>query len=788
MKAKLISAIVVLLMLIGSFGAVGTNTNEDECNCNNHTSLGYSLYDPDDPLLGLVHDENEPPLDEGYIFPEYTVPEIFSWREADIDEETGYGIPGDKNYAPGIRDQARCGSCYAFGALASLEGTINIEDDRYGGDGVDLSEQHIVSCGGSGIFGCDGAYYSSTMNFVSNNGVYLESCFDYSSGSGNVESCGNNECDTPDYRADKIDWHPVDSSTSNIQRALVTHGPLVAAVYVPQEDRSFYDYPNGGHVDSNKVYSHSGSRTNHMVCIIGYNNDWGCWICKNSWGSSWGLNGLFRIAYGSCGINGEASYFTYVSGGDPDVDIGIETPNSGSLWLVDEEIDFTSRAEGDAPPFYYKWDFGDGSNSGGWSRSNDKVTHSYQQEGTYNVELRVKDNMDHISSVDISLDVIQDSPKFTITVTKIEEVDCIDPDPLAYLGIYNEAEWFYEISWKGSDQDSWKSKTFIAPEGDVVYPNKPHMFPVLGGSADIKIKLMEDDVYIPYVDDDDLADISSEPGGGKDDSTPDKAGAIYHLTYDLSSDDQSFELDGSDDGESGAQNDAKFDFTISGEIDETTGNIVSPNDGDYLMPNTDITFEGSASGGYGSYNYKWDFGDGTKTEWLTNSSTTHIYGSGGERTVTLKVRDSIGNGADDTATIDVIVYSNPTLYIKSGSVGDHNYKLELKAYDPDGGDARFGIRPASSDDEDDFDFTGWYEVDIFHEIDVKDYCDGENQVDIIAEDEQGLRSSVETGIESESKEKSSINPLFSLSVLKSLQQQLPLLKFLKFLNEVIFLK
>jgi hypothetical protein len=57
------------------------------------------------------------------------------------------------------------------------------------------------------------------------------------------------------------------------------------------------------------VYQHvsGGARGGHAVTIIGYDNTWGgegegYWICKNSWGSSWGESGYFRIAYGECGL------------------------------------------------------------------------------------------------------------------------------------------------------------------------------------------------------------------------------------------------------------------------------------------------------------------------------------------------------------------------------------------------------------------------------------------------------------------------------------------------------
>jgi hypothetical protein len=39
--------------------------------------------------------------------------------------------------------------------------------------------------------------------------------------------------------------------------------------------------------------------------VVGYDDDHGCWICKNSWGTGWGEGGFFRIAYGQCGIDAQ---------------------------------------------------------------------------------------------------------------------------------------------------------------------------------------------------------------------------------------------------------------------------------------------------------------------------------------------------------------------------------------------------------------------------------------------------------------------------------------------------
>jgi 3',5'-cyclic AMP phosphodiesterase CpdA len=64
-----------------------------------------------------------------------------------------------------------------------------------------------------------------------------------------------------------------------------------------------------------------------------------------------------------------------------------------------------------------------------------------------------------------------------------------------------------------------------------------------------------------------------------------------------------------------------------------------------------IIFDAAASrDNVGIIIYEWDFGDGTTG---TFSTTTHVYNEPGTYSVTLTVKDQVGNGAQDTATITV---------------------------------------------------------------------------------------------------------------------------------------
>ncbi len=64
-----------------------------------------------------------------------------------------------------VRDQGDCGSCYAFAAVAVIEGRYAIKK----GSKVQLSEQQIVDCSPED-FGCDGGLPSKSMNYIKSAG------------------------------------------------------------------------------------------------------------------------------------------------------------------------------------------------------------------------------------------------------------------------------------------------------------------------------------------------------------------------------------------------------------------------------------------------------------------------------------------------------------------------------------------------------------------------------------------------------------------------------------------
>jgi C1A family cysteine protease len=88
-----------------------------------------------------------------------------------------------------------------------------------------------------------------------------------------------------------------------IRTAIFEHGAVATVVAA---DNNFMSYQSGI-FDTN-----TSSDINHLVVLVGYDNNQGYWILRNSWGTGWGEQGYMRIKYGMNQVGSVATYVQVV--------------------------------------------------------------------------------------------------------------------------------------------------------------------------------------------------------------------------------------------------------------------------------------------------------------------------------------------------------------------------------------------------------------------------------------------------------------------------------------------
>ena len=203
-----------------------------------------------------------------------------------------------KSYVSPVKDQGKCGGCFAFAAATVLE-YWSVKDQGFP---KSLSSQLLMDCTSGGRkpdAGCDGGLMEYVFEYGKRHPVALDTDLPYHARLGTcprhsmmshvaVESYG-------------VLMHDDDPhAESHIESLLHTYGPVSVGI----DSTNMDNYRRG-------IFKASMCSKNidHAVTIVGYTDK--AWIIKNSWGTGWGDRGYLYLERGknACGV---AEYIVYV--------------------------------------------------------------------------------------------------------------------------------------------------------------------------------------------------------------------------------------------------------------------------------------------------------------------------------------------------------------------------------------------------------------------------------------------------------------------------------------------
>jgi len=205
-----------------------------------------------------------------------------------------------------VKNQQRCGSCWAFSTTGSVEGAFFVASGQL----LSLSEEELVQCDKKD-HGCEGGLPDYGFAYVKKNGISAETDYPYTSGDGKTGQCDTQKCHPVVRISGFVD---VPHGNEDALKAAVSTQPVSVAI---EADKKVFQFYKAGVFDSIRC----GKKLDHAVLVVGYGTDTGkdYWIVKNSWSESWGESGYMRMIRGKnmCGIAQQASYPTGASPAGP---------------------------------------------------------------------------------------------------------------------------------------------------------------------------------------------------------------------------------------------------------------------------------------------------------------------------------------------------------------------------------------------------------------------------------------------------------------------------------------
>jgi hypothetical protein len=178
---------------------------------------------------------------------------------------------------------------------------------------IDLSDSHCLTCSGGDC--SNGITLAQGIGTLMDIGLPPESCAPYTEATGPLGGVELTACEDGCDGVDRgrvtlreverifFDEEPLEEQVEIMKEALL-RSPLLVRITVWED---FHHYLSGVYEPSDP--DPETARAFHALLLVGYSDERGAWLARNSWGDGWGIDGYLWLAYGAS----ESHKFVYTA-------------------------------------------------------------------------------------------------------------------------------------------------------------------------------------------------------------------------------------------------------------------------------------------------------------------------------------------------------------------------------------------------------------------------------------------------------------------------------------------